>query len=393
MKRFLFTLIFIFPSIICFSQNGITDYGKYYKSSEHADMSDLSWIRSSGDFNQQNLNSVDIDNKISQLINRSGDTYSIECPYNSQQLEYLGFINPDSLKVFPQNWFNKNYTIASVKQHIYRYGIFYIAVADDSKMSALNVYFTVRALNILKYKYQDAYTRLIDETLFFPYRSYINSIVNRQVDTVKFLNSNKFFFIVFNSSPTGTAAGITAFPYFSTSWIKNPAISISQNFPIITISTSSLKGDNPNIGSGSIYKYSLPELNYQMYMRDGLVETICHEFIHRYIDVYYSVDKLCNNLFRSKGRITGVNGDASLSNLEEVIVRYTAIDYFTKAGGISPAMLQFEHIEGDLNCVDFINSGKINEYMTIVNGLKNTHDSDIYKVFTIPLWSRVYIFF
>ena len=174
-------------------------------------MSDLSSIRSISDFSQKQFNEKEIDYFISNLISKNTDVYSIECPYNTKKLSYLGFIAPDALNIFPTNYFTNNYAGASIKQHIYKYDLFYIAVPDNSRISALNVYFTLRAINIIKYKYQNAYQKLIQETLYFPYKSYLNTVVNTRLTNVKYLNINKYFFILFNELPSGLAQGITAF--------------------------------------------------------------------------------------------------------------------------------------------------------------------------------------
>ena len=267
------------------------------------------------------------------------------------------------------------------KQYVFKYDIFYFSVSDNKKINALNIFFAIRAINILKYKYPEAYTKLIQETLYFPYKEYLNSLINKKIASVNYLNCNKYFFISFNSISLGVASGITYFGDKTTSWIKDASVSFSENFPVISIHEQKLLGSNANEGCKPIYKSETPYVNYQLYMRDGLIETLTHELIHRYIDVNYSVELFCNYLYNNRS-----SNDKSKNSLEEAIVRYTAVNYFNQSKGISTEMMYFENVQADLNCVDLKNSNQIVPFLNTVNEKKGTHETDIFKVFQIPIW-------
>ena len=93
MKKIIYvlTLIFSVHRSIFYGQN-LTNYTKYYSDTAVADMQDLSWIRTENDFNQENLTEEEIEHKISNLISKNSDVYSIECPINSKKIKYLGHI-------------------------------------------------------------------------------------------------------------------------------------------------------------------------------------------------------------------------------------------------------------------------------------------------------------
>lgn len=381
MKKF-FVLLFITCHIIAVGQT-ITSYSSYYNNNIQVnDMKDLSWIKTANDFPQTGLSDLQVEYQISNLISKSGETYSIECPVNSKRLSYIGFVAPKDIAAFASDFFKAN-SMTQQKQHVYKYDIFYIAVPDNKRIDVLNLFFTVRALNIIRYKYPDAYSELVSQTLLPNYNKYANAVINNKLTNIKYLNSNKLFFIAFNQVPDAIAAGITALNNDSSDWVKDASVKIYQNFPMISIHNTNLLGKNTGYGSNGIYNLSEPALNYQLYMRDGLVETLVHEFIHRYIDVNYTVDEFCNYLYNNRNK-----EDVSLVAFEEAIVRYTAANYFDNATGISPQMMRFEKVEADLNCIDLIKNGLMNNLIKQVQEKKGTSESYFSKLFQIPIWNN-----
>lgn len=374
----LFLILFI---AACCQGQILTSYAGLYNNNGQARMDSLFWIKTINDFDQKPLSEWEIENRIANIITNSNSSFSVECPLNSKKLSYLGFIAPKDLDTAFTSSFFKTDSTMKIKRHIYRYGIFYIAVPDKKSIDALNVFFTIRALNILKYKYPEAYAELVTKTLSPVYEAYLNALMKGQMKNIRFLNYNKFFFISFNNVPVGIASGITALNEQSYRWIKNSNVSLSGNFPYISIHNTKLLGADKTNGSGAIYGFAQPSANYEYYMRDGLVETLAHEFIHRYIDVFASVDTLYEFLYTNRYK-----NDTSLNALEESMTRYTAWHFFEKKRGVSTEMLQFEKVEADLTCVDLLNRKKLADFVKLITNLKGTNYGGLSDILRLPLW-------
>ena len=88
------------------------------------------------------------------------------------------------------------------KLYIYKYDNFYVSVEQDDATNQQHVYFTLRALEILKNRYRKAFVSLFLDTQAFP---------TNQPKFENFSNSNKAFWIAFNNTPLYIAKSYTSF--------------------------------------------------------------------------------------------------------------------------------------------------------------------------------------
>lgn len=278
---------------------------------------DLRWITTGNDFDQSALDSIAIDAEIGRRL-RAYDaatpivTYDV--PINSGRLsrpthqKYVEF-DPRIGTLAVSN----SGRPLDREAYFWRYGDVHIAVPGDTHRDQLNVYAVARALEILRYRYPDAYQRLFVDVRGFPADSPTFEKHRRRFSTLLFS---------FDESPTYVAAGATGLGAIATP--AGSTIAASSNIAVVSIDNTTIQGSSPN-GSQPIYQRSADE-NYVRYLREGLVESLVHEMLHRYVDHRSSFDAVYNELHRYR------NG--GIFEVEEAIVASTSLGYFSRAGGL-----------------------------------------------------------
>lgn len=98
-----------------------------------------------------------------------------------------------------------------------------------------------------------------------------------------------------------------------------------ENVAIVSIDEETMVGKFPERGSRPIYNRPADEENYQLYLQDGLIYSIGHEFLHTYLDQQNSVSKFAQAVVAA--RAPGPSG----VDAEEVIVASSALTHLKSA--------------------------------------------------------------
>lgn len=291
----------------------------------------LRWIKTGNDFDQGIYrNAEEIDKEIEKRIkayDRETAIVTFDVPINYSRLLYEKYqkyteFNPD---IGNLNLSGSGQPLDK-KAHFWRYGNIYIAVEGDSYKDQLNVYSIARAVEILKYRYPEAYQKLFIE---------VGNFKGKNLSYARWKNKYAVLLFSFDESPSHIAGGITANgKKANNTYFDNNGIGEYSNVSVVSIDSVNIEGKNDS-GSKPIYRSGAEE-NYMRYLREGLVETLVHEMIHRYIDYMNSYDESFNKIFNLRydenypldSRISG----------EEVIVTTTSLHYFQKKGGLQSSI-------------------------------------------------------
>jgi hypothetical protein len=268
----------------------------------------LKWVKSKNDFDQTKFATADdIDKEIEKIIksyDKSSEIVNFEVPINSQLLEFKG-----KKKYSEHIPTLKGY---NDKFYFWRYADIDIAVSGNEFNDQLNVYYLARAIEILKNRYPKAYQKLFVEVRSFPVEpSVFGSSKHRFANLV----------FSFNKDPSYIASGKTHRETFN----NQP----SNNISLVSFHKKNIQG-NERYGSKQIYK-SVPDDNYMRYLREGLIESMVHEMIHRYVDYQQSHDKIFNTMYNFRN-----SGSDENQSAEEAIVASTTLNYFSETGGLQP---------------------------------------------------------
>lgn len=314
----------------------------------------LSWINPDS-INQDEFSVTEIDDKIKVIIEKqiSNKTLLVDMvvPFNEKKLMYLGFKHPNELNIFSKNQITtSNACELNSKVHIYKYDNFYISTEEDEKFSQENIYYTLRAINILKYRYNEAYSRLLLNTF--------STIKTKPSTGFSYLNSNKAIWVGFNYNPTAIAANRT-YLILDGYTDSNKTIDLYQNISVVNIHSNNILGKS-SIGSKPIYKKSDSNINRENYLKEGLLESIIHEMLHNYIDYSHSALPEYNAIYKMRGM-------NSFNNFEENIVLNTSLSYFYKKGGFSNYIKDFYYTNTfDININSLKNQNLLESYFKSV---------------------------
>lgn len=278
----------------------------------------LEWIKSANDFTQDGLSSQQIDERISAIIQRAVDSNqlnaNIETPINLQKLQFLNQVNPFTLTDL-QNAVQDELGHYNRQLFVYKYGDFYISTQADTKTDQSNVYYTARALEILKTRYPEAYNRLFISSKQF---------LSNEPKYGQWLNRNKAFWIGFNTNPTGFSSN----NHFFITGNKTPqGSSTSVNIAAINIHETKISGADLNAGSRPVYRRSTNDENYRLHMREGLIVSIVHEMLHNYIQYAAGVSDYYQKALTMRSQQHGFD-------VEEAVVVNTSYEYFRRKGGL-----------------------------------------------------------
>jgi len=308
-------------------------------------------------------------------INKQLIDYSFKI--NIEKIKALGFKNIDSLNLLGKD---KPTSISSVIKNVkgqffnFEYDdIFIIQTQSNADLATLNsnpkqnceLYYTIRAIEILKHRYNKMYQKLVESVVYPSLKKNALSKYNPWVNVYPKL------IISFNQvsndiAISGTYLDNSPLPFS----VNQQPFSLYENFPVISINPELIKGNNKKKGSYPIYKFSNSESNYLQYLKEGLLHSICHELIHRYIDIKNNEKgTIYNYLAFGKGRANkeNVNYDVKLYNLEEAIINQTLEVFFKEYGGMSSQILNYyAKVQADnLNAID-----NLDEYQNVL--LKQT---------------------
>ncbi len=285
----------------------------------------LEWVKTGNDFDQSKFAKAEaIDKEIEKRIrayDRETAIITFDVPINSERLSYVG----------EQKYIEFNKQIGKLNKaqpkgpldkaaHFWRYGDIDVAVPGDTYEDQLNVYSIARAVEILKYRYPSAYNKLFVETRDFAPTPPVYG-------NPKYKNKYSVLLFSFDTSPDPIAVGISA---VGNAVLAN-GVEEYSNVSVVSLHSSNIRGAG-DVGSGPIYMAPTPDENYVRYLREGLIETLVHEMLHRYIDYRHPYDTLFFNLYQAR------YADPSRESLrirgEEAIVTSTSLHYFNREGGL-----------------------------------------------------------
>jgi hypothetical protein len=272
--------------------------------------------------------------------NRDAASASTLCTLTSVRdlpFVYLGHIHPNQTGAFTTTDVISRSNIGWLDspRYVYRLGeTLYILTESDTASDQLDVFYTLRALEILRTRYPTAYEQLIVQAVQVPNEPSSGDGEVR-LPQHSWKNRTRSILISFDSSPKDIAAGVTV---LDAAPKTDPTTGLKQysNVDVISIDRETIRGQ-AQFGSRPLYGKANPEENYLRYMREGLVETLVHELLHRQIDRLSSIDDRMKALRERRTAASACEVDA----LEEVLVAGTSLDYFRRTGGLGENLLAY----------------------------------------------------
>ncbi|MDO1444606.1 hypothetical protein Q0590_00005 [Rhodocytophaga aerolata] len=162
-----------------------------------------------------------------------------------------------------------------------------IAVLTDDDSGQYYVYSIARAIEILRCRYPKAYQKLFMESRVFSTQApKPGTFINRYSKILISFNNNTKASI----AESGTVLGTNEDP--------SGAFGKYSNLAVISFHQANLLGST-NQGSKVLYDKS-PDENYIRYLREGIVETLLHEMLHRYIETRRNIDELATTVVSAR---------------------------------------------------------------------------------------------
>ncbi|MFZ6178128.1 hypothetical protein [Nannocystis pusilla] len=252
-------------------------------------------------------------------------------------LEYLGYLHPNATGAFTTDDVISPSNIAWLdgERHVYRYGeSIYVMTEQDEARDQLEVFFTVRALELLRVDHPATYQALLVDTAEFPAQA--------PIDGLGWKNRTRSVVISFDTTPLYIAAGITV---LDTAPTLDQGLDLYSNVPAISIDRETILGASDQVGSRPIYDKPGDDENFLRYMREGVAETLVHELLHRYVDRLNSVDAAMNDLYFRRGDMQA----CARFELEEALVAAASLLHFRAAGGVGETYLDYYDVVLDAN--------------------------------------------
>lgn len=337
---------------------------------------DLAWLTTSADFDQSGMGKEQIDAELMKMVRnareRNTPNLELDLPINAKMLVYHGYKHPNETGLFAANPIsraNNNTPELDTTVHIYQYGDFYISTEADGAVDQANVYYAIRAVNLLRMRYPEAF-----QTLFSATMQYTTEAPKFQA----WVNSNKAFWIAFNENPGYIASNNTIFlgdGYFAA---PNNAVGKYRNVALVNIDARNILGDQAGIGSRPVYNKPNPWDNYYCYMKEGLIESLNHEMGHNYIDLAYTYDDRFQKIRSARGRL-------NFSLAEEAAVLNTSIPYFMESGGFSQHLSDYYYrVTFDPNIATLRAANQLTEYGNVFTDMP-VSDQVVKQVFKLPV--------
>jgi hypothetical protein len=246
-------------------------------------------------------------------------------------ITYLGRIHPNESGAFTTsnvispsniNWLDG-------PRHIYKsHDNVYIFTEADEVKDQLEVFYATRAIDILSAAFPSAYKKLVTETASIPSEPPLGGRTWK--------NRIRSFVISFDTSPAYIAASVTV---LDNAPVTNTQTGLDEysNVAAVSIDRETILGQSDTVGSRPIYGKPSADENFLRYMREGLVETIVHELLHRYIDRLNSVDDRMINLYTGRTNVAACQAYA----FEETLVASASLLSFRQAGGLGGGYLDY----------------------------------------------------
>jgi hypothetical protein len=307
---------------------------------------DLRWITTANDFDQTSLSTDAIDQEIARRLrayDRETAIATFEVPINRKHLvapkgpqRYTAFDGRLAALTAPA-------TVAAFNQDAYfwSYRGHHIAVSGDTHRDQLNVYAVSRALEVLRVRYPEAYRRLFLDVRTFQPEPAQKITYNNRYSTLLFSFDRRSDFVL-----GGTAFG-TACP------AAPSGVQLCSNISVVSLNPVAISGSIEGAGSQPIYRRSADE-SYMRYLREGVVETLVHEMLHRYVDYRFTHDPAYAEL----RRIRTVSDPILNLELEEAFVTATSIGYFLREGGLQGFIPFYYRGTFDINLENLLRTNK-----------------------------------
>lgn len=368
----LFNLRAVIILLAAFAWNAVSSqqleaFKNYFQGTDK--ISSVSEIKTLKDFDQSGLTEQEIDKKIEELI--SGNAIGeFETPINQKKLKYIGIKNPKEIIDFDVPAYERDMPMINKNLEVFSYDGVWILVGDKGQKNLLNVFFASRAIQILKYKYPEAYDYLIHpDQVELGYKKLgpndYKPILNKLVPIISFDKSptkiaGSLWNRVFAKEPTRVYEGIKSY--------ENTLNALTS----INYETSRPK---------EIYGQTDSLKNYWLYLREGLIESIAHEFTHHYVTNFRNFDKKGDHVYNKRYD----QSDKSFSfDAEEAIVINTIETYFVKKGGLSQELINF-----NLN-IKYKNKKEVLNNMTVEANKKRFEDLKNLSPSTSTSFDEVY---
>lgn len=262
----------------------------------------------------------------------------------------LGLIPPqwDVLRAFSAQAEGRDELAAA--RHFFEYDRFVLTVRTDSAHHLDMVLRTAAILDRIKVSGGDAYRFITSMTEYPTAPSMADTLWKRRFERI---------IISFDKTPRDIAAGAT----LNGRYDLDGGTRFYNDYAIISIDEVTIQGATPGKGSSVIYGLPSAAENYRAYMADGLIYSIVHESVHRYVDHLRGTNRLANSIYNAR--------DSDGTDAEEVVANETAI--FLVGDMVSSP--SHRHVM-ELN-TGFVGAAKTREWLCRWNALSGTSRSHL----------------
>lgn len=252
-------------------------------------------------------------------------------------LVYLGHLHINDTGAFTTDDVvaPNNFSWLHGQRHIYRYdeNIFIMTEADEPA-DQLDVFYTARALEILRADHPYVYEQLVTVPTELP--------AGPPLDGFNWKNKLRSVVLSFDTSPLYIAAGLTV---LDADPGKLMNLDVYSNVAAISVDRETIRGESPDVGSRPIYMKQASDENFLRYMREGIVETLAHELLHTRVDRLNSVDADMQLLWERRAE----QDACAKFELEEALVAASSLLHFRESGGLSDTYLDYYDVVLDGN--------------------------------------------
>jgi hypothetical protein len=319
--------VFCLVLVLCFHKAGcqtLESFKGYWNGV--IKVSSIEDIKTKNDFDQSMLSVDEIDGKINELMTIS-DIAEFEMPVNLKKLNYVGRKNPKEVIAFYTPFFERDMPMINQEVEIFNYDGIWILVNDLSARNYLNVFFSARAFQILKYRYPELHNYLIMPNQI--------ELGYKKLGPGEFLPTlNKLVPILsFDKSPSKIAGSLWNHVFAQEATVEYNGHKNYEN-TLNALTSINYETSRPK----EIYKSEDELENYWRYLKEGLIESIGHEYTHHYITNFKNFDKKGRYIYDKR---YDDNDNMFSFDVEEAIVINTIETYFMQKGGLSKDLVDF----------------------------------------------------
>ncbi|RUT70238.1 hypothetical protein D0817_10470 [Flavobacterium cupreum] len=287
---------------------------------------DIKSIKTLNDFDQKKLSEKEIDDKIKSFMTDS-KIGNFDIPINYSKLKYHGKKNPKEIITFFEAGFDHDMSFVNKPLEIFSFDGVWIFVDNQEFKNIINVFFAARAIQILKFKYPEAYEYLLKpDQVKLGYDKLDSSQGKPPLNKMNPI-------ISFDKSPTKIAGSL-----WNLKLASKPTLDYrgTKNYENTLNCLTSINYET--VRPKEIYKKEDELSNYWLYLREGLIESITHEFIHHYVTNFKFFDMKGGFVF---GKRNDSQDQSFQVDVEEAMVINTAETYLIRKGGLSDDLLNF----------------------------------------------------